>query len=68
MTNTAGKAGRGGGVTLQELGVGEEDSRQGEAAGAEHLLRAWEEEQEPQASVVEGGSQKPACEVVVGDH
>ena len=55
-------------VTLQELEVGEEDSRQGEAAGAEHLLRAWEEVQEPQASVEEGGSQNQAWEVVVGDH
>ena len=48
--------------------MGEEDSRQGEAAGAEHLLRAWEEVLEPQASVVEGGSQKPAWEEGVGDH
>ena len=55
-------------VTLQELEVGEEDSRQGEGVGAEHLLRAWEEVLEPQASVVEGGSQNPAWEEVVGGH
>ena len=55
-------------VTLQEQGVGVVDSRQGEEAAAELLLRAWEEVQEPQASVEEeGGSQNPAWEVV-GDH
>ena len=47
-------------VNLQERGVGEEDSRQGEAA--ELLLRAWEEVQEPQASVEEEGSHYPAWE------
>ena len=58
-------------VTLQEQGVGEVDSRQGEEEAAELLLRALEEVQEPQASVEEeGGSQNPALEevVVVGDH
>ena len=56
-------------VTLQEQGVGVVDSRQGEEAAAELLLRAWEEVQELQASVVEeGGSQNPAWEEVVGDH
>ena len=55
-------------VTLQERGVGEVGSRQGEEAAAELLLRAWEEVQEPQASVEEGGSQNTAWEEVVGDH
>ena len=55
-------------VTLQEQGVGEVDSRQGEVAAAELLLRAWEEVQEPQASVEEGGSHYLAWEEVVGDN
>ena len=42
-------------VSRQE-GVGVEDSRPEEEVGAEHLLlKAWEEVQELQASVGEGG-------------
>lgn len=44
----------------QEQGVGVEDSRPEEEEAAEHLLKAWEEVQEFQASVGEGDSQNLA--------